>query len=185
MGALSPSVTGTNAPGIMATPNGRQIYLLGSDYQPGMTEIDTATGAFTLGYALSRSSQNLLTALTSASAALGADVTLNNTGTYFDGPSVSLGSGTWFVCGSVVLLDTVVAGKFYIKLWDGTTVISSGFLWVNNISFGGTSSISGIITNPAGNVRISVQDSTGTNGKILYNSSGNSKDSHITAVRIA
>jgi len=45
MGALSPSVTGTNSPGIMATPNGRQIYLLGSDYQPEMTEIDTATGA--------------------------------------------------------------------------------------------------------------------------------------------
>jgi len=29
----------------MVTPNGRQIYLAGSDYQAEMTEIDTATGA--------------------------------------------------------------------------------------------------------------------------------------------
>jgi len=43
-GAQSPSVTGDNPPAIMATPNGQQIYLAGSDYQSVLTEIDTATG---------------------------------------------------------------------------------------------------------------------------------------------
>lgn len=44
-GAQSPSVTGVNPPAILATPNGQQIYLAGSDFQPELTEIDTATGA--------------------------------------------------------------------------------------------------------------------------------------------
>jgi DNA-binding beta-propeller fold protein YncE len=43
-GSQSPSVSGSNPPAIMATPNGRQIYLAGSDYQAELTEIDTATG---------------------------------------------------------------------------------------------------------------------------------------------
>ena len=43
-GSQSPSVTGSNPPAIMATPNGRQIYLAGSDYRAALTEIDTATG---------------------------------------------------------------------------------------------------------------------------------------------
>lgn len=43
-GAQSPSVTGDNPPAIMATPNGRQIYLAGSDFQSQLTEVDVATG---------------------------------------------------------------------------------------------------------------------------------------------
>ena len=44
-GSQSPSVTGSNPPAIMATPNGKQVYLAGSDFQSVLTEIDTATGA--------------------------------------------------------------------------------------------------------------------------------------------
>lgn len=123
-------------------------------------------------------------ALTSSTAALGADVALNNTANYFDGPSVNLGStGTWLVSGTVTLNETTAAG-FFVKLWDGTTVIASA---AASIPATGTVavSVSGVITSPAGNVKISVRDQTATSGNIKFNTSGNSKDSHITAVRIA
>lgn len=119
-------------------------------------------------------------------ASLGSDVALNNTGTYFDGPSVAQGtSGTWFVSGTVTLIDAGAVAIFRCKLWDGTTVIASG-LGTNDSGLNAVSvSLSGFITSPAGNLRISCRDITGTNGQILADESGNGKDSTITAVRIA
>lgn len=114
---------------------------------------------------------------------LGADVLLNNTANYFDGPSVAQGSsGTWFASGTVTLLDTSAAAAF-VKLWDGTTVIAS---CVVGLAAGNTdiATLSGYISNPTGNIRISVRDASNTSGKIIFNGSGNSKDSTITAVRI-
>lgn len=123
--------------------------------------------------------------LSTASNILGADVNLNNTANYFDGPSMAQGtSGTWFVSGTVTLTDSAISG-FYCKLWDGTTVIAST---IQNLSGAGgqvTATLSGYITNPAGNIRISCRDALTTNGKILFNGTGNSKDSSIFGVRIA
>jgi hypothetical protein len=48
-----------------------------------------------------------------------------------------------------------------------------------------TVSLSGYIINPAGNLRISCRDTTSTSGVILFNNSGLSKDSTITAIRVA
>lgn len=117
---------------------------------------------------------------------LGADVALNNTGLYFDGPSIAQGAtGTWWVSGTVTLVDTASGSGFVGKLWDGTTVIASAA----TINFGSsgftTMTLSGFITNPAGNLRISCKDNTTVNGKISFNTSGNSKDSTISAYRIA
>ena len=60
-------------------------------------------------------------ALTYYTASLGADVSLTNTATYFDGPSVAQGtSGTWLVTAHVT-----VAGNndnIFAKLWDGTKI---------------------------------------------------------------
>jgi hypothetical protein len=57
----------------------------------------------------------------------GADVPLNNTANYFDGPSTAQGaSGTWFAAGTITLTDTGTTAIYACKLWDGTTVISSG-----------------------------------------------------------
>lgn len=124
---------------------------------------------------------------TSLTNSLGADVLLNNAANYFDGPSVAQGTtGTWYVSGTVTVVDTSAAPSLSAKLWDGTTVISStmfGTAGAANSFY--TLSISGIITSPAGNLRISVKDTTSTSGKILFNQSGNSKDSTITAIRIA
>ena len=121
---------------------------------------------------------------TPITASLSADVALNNTANYFDGPSVAQGtSGTWFVSGQVTILDLSIA-NFQFKLWDGTTVISSGFV-TYGASYFGLVSFSGYIVSPAGNLRISVRDSSTAAGKIIFNQTGSSKDSTITAIRIA
>lgn len=117
---------------------------------------------------------------------LSGNVALNNTGTYFDGPSVAQGSvGTWFVSGTVTVIDTAGIAGFKAKLWDGTTIIAS----TNNSSITAGAalalSLSGFITSPVGNLRISVNDQTSTSGIIENNASGNGKDSTITAFRIA
>ncbi len=116
---------------------------------------------------------------------LGADVALNNTANYFDGPSVAQGtSGTWFVSGTVTLIDTTGVCNYFCKLWDGTTVIASVAQRGTGLSNYAVVSLSGFITSPAGNLRISCRDTTNTTGSILFNATGNSKDSTITAIRI-
>jgi hypothetical protein len=126
---------------------------------------------------------SLLSSLTNS---LGADVSLSNTTLYFDGPSVAQGTtGTWFVSGTVTIVDTSGAAAFQVKLWDGTTVVASTQGLTNAANVVGSISVSGVIASPAGNLRISVKDLNFASGKILFNNSGNSKDSTITAVRIA
>lgn len=116
---------------------------------------------------------------------IGANVNLNNTANYFDGPSVAQGtSGTWYVSGNVSLSDASGAATYLIKLWDGTTVIDSTGI---NVAAGAVANVhlSGAITSPAGNLRISVRDTSFTTGLINASASGNGKDATITAFRIA
>lgn len=115
---------------------------------------------------------------------LSGDVNLNNTAAFFDGPSIAQGtSGTWFVSGNVTLLDTSTA-VYSVKLWDGTTVVAST-LMTGTANFQINVALSGFITSPAANLKISVSDISNTSGKIKFNLTGNSKDSTITAIRIA
>ena len=125
------------------------------------------------------------TMLSPITASLGADVALNNTGLFFDGPSVAQGStGTWFASGQIVVTDTAGAATCIAKLWDGTTIIASQVLVSSGAGVRIVFSLAGFITSPAGNLRISVQDASSTSGGIRFNSSGSSKDSTITAIRI-
>lgn len=116
---------------------------------------------------------------------LTADVALNNTANYFDGPSVAQGAaGTWIVAGRVTVKDTGGAADFLVKLWDGNTVIDSAFVSATSAATRWAVPLFGVLKSPAGNLRISVRDSTLTSGKILFNESGNSMDSTIIAFRI-
>lgn len=122
------------------------------------------------------------TALTNS---LSGDVALNNTASVFVGPTVSQGTtGTWFATGTVTITDTSGPANFLAILTDGTTVFASAATQNRLANSPVTISLSGFIASPAGNIRISVQDTTSTSGTILFNSTGNSKDSTITAVRI-
>lgn len=124
--------------------------------------------------------------LNAITVSLGADVNLTATGVYVDGPSIAQGStGTWSVSGSVTLLDTSALATFSCKLWDGTTVIASGSATTQGASLPVVMSLSGFLATPAGNLRISCADGNGVPvGRIKFNTSGNSKDSTISAFRI-
>lgn len=121
--------------------------------------------------------------LGTASNTLASPVLLNNTANYFTGPSMAQGTtGTWFVSGTVTLFETAAA-IFQCKLWDGTTVIANS--WANVTASGtGTISLSGIITSPAGNMRISCRDQTTVNGQISATFGDGGKDSTIWGIRI-
>lgn len=122
--------------------------------------------------------------LTVITNSLAGDVAINDAGLYFTGPTVSQGTaGTWLVSGQVTCTDTSGAVAIVAKLWDGTTVIASGSSVNAAANNPVVISLSGSLPSPAGNLRISVITST-TTGKILFNQTGNSKDSTITAVRI-
>ena len=120
---------------------------------------------------------------TTASNLLAADVTLTNANTYYDGPSVSLGAGTWLVLGAISGDDGVTASIFTAKLWDGSTVWASGQAngYDVNIAVGATVALGGTTT-----VKISVA-TTSTSGKIkaatVVNGAGNNA-SWLTAVQI-
>jgi len=123
--------------------------------------------------------------LPSITNSLSADVNLNNTSNYFDGPSCAQGTtGTWLATGTICLTDTGGATFFEVKLWDGTTVIASAATTSIAASDGISLSLSGVISSPAGNIRMSARDSGFPTGKILFNVSGLSKDSTLTVIRI-
>lgn len=115
---------------------------------------------------------------------LGADVIITTAGTYYDGPSVAQGTaGTWLVTGTVSTVDTS-SGVWSYKLWDGTTLIASANDSENVGTIKNVVSLSGVITNPAGNLRISATSTNSGSARFLANGSGLAKDSTITAVRI-
>jgi hypothetical protein len=154
------------------------------------TNIAANTAAITAlqspGNGLANSSGSLGVSLAKITASLGADVALNNTANFFDGPSVAQGTtGTWFVSGTVTLVDTAGAAQFQCKLWDGTTVISSSAASSAGANFFASVSLSGYLASPAANIRISVKDISSVSGKISFNQSGTLKDSTLSAYRIA
>lgn len=113
------------------------------------------------------------------------DTDLTNTANYFLGPSVAQGSsGTWWCSGSVTVLDTAGGATFSVKMWDGAaSVAASGYAITTVANQAANIAMSGYVASPAGNMRISVKDSTATTGKIKFNASGNSRDSLISCFR--
>lgn len=127
--------------------------------------------------------QNLASPITASTSV---DIATNSTSTYFDGPTIAQGSsGKWFASGAVTVIDTAASRNFNCKLWDGTTVIASATVSTGGANFSAVVPLSGFIAFPSSNLRISVNEPGGTNGKIQFNQSGNAKDSTITAYRIA
>lgn len=119
---------------------------------------------------------------------LGANVNMTSTGTYFTGPSIAQGTaGTWWVSGTVTVSNNTGGDVLDVKLWDGSTVIASARATMTSVGVAYYESIalSGYITEPAGNLRVSVSPVTRTDGFIAFNVSGNGKDSTISAIRIA
>lgn len=125
--------------------------------------------------------------LTSVTASLASSVNLS-TAAFTDGPSVTAGSsGTWLVIGNICF-NTAANPTVLLKLWDGTSVIAQTVFTATagNII---DNELSGVITTPAGNLKLSGQIAVagGTGGFLAISGVGVSSStnaSNITAVRI-
>lgn len=145
----------------------------------------TVTTAGT-GLTLTGGGSTLNVSLSSFTNFLSGDVAMSSANTYFVGPNTSSGaqSGLWFVTGQVSISNT--AGDVaFCKMWDGTTVIASTPLsrLESTNTIAKQFPLSGTISSPAGNVRIECQ-ANDTTSIMVFNKSGNSKDSGITMHRI-
>ncbi len=140
-----------------------------------------ATGQFTPVVGGTSTTSGFMTILTKSTTA---DITLNSTSTFFDGAAVSQGSsGIWYVTATMLGFEGGAgASYFWAKLHDGTSVIASGVCSVG-VSFPGSVSLSGVISNPAGNLRISMLPGRASS-TALFNYTGFSRDCTITAIRI-
>lgn len=138
-----------------------------------------------VGLAGGSSNAALAVSLTTLTNSISSDISLNNTSSYFDGPVVAQGSsGKWLATGQVTVRDNAGVAIVVAKLWDGTTIIDSGAVSIPAAGEVMMMPLSGVITSPSGNIRISCKDQTSASGLILANQSGNAKDSTITVVRI-
>lgn len=119
---------------------------------------------------------------------LGANVNMTATGTFYTGPSITLGTGKWFVSGFVTVRNTVGGDTVIAKMWDGgSKTIGSTIAHVVSVSgtsFAAQIHFSGFITDPAGAVQISVRPVFRTDGAITFNASGAGNDSRISAFRV-
>lgn len=159
---------------------------IGAATTAGVSSVGGLSGAITLGTGLNTSGASLVLSASSLTNSLAGDVTLNNTTSYFTGPTTAQGtSGTWLATATVTVVDSVGAAAFDIRIWDGTTVFASSSGFTSGAAVVGTLSVSGVISSPAGNITVQVKDKSSTSGLIKSNVTGSSKDSTLTVVRIA
>jgi hypothetical protein len=112
-------------------------------------------------------------------------VAMVSNATYYDGPSVPQGTaGTWFVSGEVTVSAVAANDQIIAKLWDGTTLIASGYAQPSN-GLIVTIHLSGFLSAPAGNLRLSARNVTSNGGTIATGNGIDAKASTITAFRIA
>lgn len=115
--------------------------------------------------------------------AIAADVALTLANTYYDGPSISLPSGTWLLTGAVALMG--LGTDFgQAKLWDGSTVYASG----ETPGGRGSIAVSGIaVLGATTTIKISsAATATGVTMKAaMYDNPVGNNSSYLVAMRIA
>lgn len=79
-------------------------------------------------------------ALSSASAALAADVSLTTSNQWYDGPGVSLEAGTWLVAATITQVRAATTAEtIYGRLTTGTTHYASTQMYHPSVNGGGAS----------------------------------------------
>lgn len=130
--------------------------------------------------------------LTSASAALGADVQLTTSNTWYDGPSVSLAAGTWLVSSHTTLVRTATTAITYFnRISTGTVHYASTQAYQASVANHSDSvSLSAVITLvETTTIKIQTTTNAGASTALMKaattaNGSGNNA-TQIVAVKIA
>ena len=109
----------------------------------GLTNGDTLVWSNTQGKWV-----NTTAALTSASSALSADVTLDVSGNWYDGPTVSLSAGTWLVTATATFFrGATTQTTWFARISDGTTHYASTQAYSPSVIGSGVScSLQAIVT---------------------------------------
>lgn len=170
----------------------------GAPSAPAMTQVAGTTWDMPLATALINDAGTILVlderqflplTANTAESSLAADVPMSVINTYYDGPSVVLGPGTWFLTGTVTVEYGTVNNDVTAKLWNGTVVESSTEASAHTVAQKQVSlSLSGIVTIASGTEtwKISVANQR-TDGNILAaaptNGAGNNA-SFLRAIRI-
>lgn len=170
----------------------------GAPSAPAMTQVAGTTWDMPLATALINDAGTILVlderqflplTANTAESSLAADVPMSVINTYYDGPSVVLGPGTWLLTGTVTVEYGTVNNNVTAKLWNGTTVEASTEAAVHTVAQLQLSlSLSGIVTIASGTEtwKISVANQR-TDGNILAaaptNGAGNNA-SFLRAIRI-
>lgn len=130
-------------------------------------------------------------ALPILSNAISGDVTLVNSATWYDGPSISLTAGTWLMTGHILVKNSG-GGAMTARLWDGTTTYSSSecLFELSSVTDYQTLPVSWILTTASTpTLKISAASTTGSSTSLIKaacadNAVGNTA-SVLVAVRIA
>lgn len=117
---------------------------------------------------------------------LGSNIALNNTGLWIAGPTLTLGTGTWFVFGGVTINAAASGARVGVRLTDGTNIKDSGSTtWASAVTPAIVRfSLSGVFTNPGAAVRIEGNNADSTGGGFVYNQTGMGRDCTLKAIRI-
>jgi len=127
--------------------------------------------------------------ITSQTANLGSNVTITNANTFYDGVTISLAAGTWLLIGTMYVDDaSSTGGTVTAKLWDGTTVTSSGEVYPVTSGAQIFITLSGIVS-PTTTTTYKMSAATSQNIHIIkaaavQNGAGNNAN-QINAIKIA
>jgi hypothetical protein len=123
---------------------------------------------------------------------LGADVVLNNTGTWFSGPntgSIGANGQKWLILATATMLDTAGVARLHARITDGSGVQAESAAVSVAASDEVVVSLSVVVTlSGATTFTLAARDSTSTSGKLLTTetaSGASNLASSITAVRLS
>lgn len=182
--------------------NGRVLYdnngVLGEKAVTGTGDVVLATSPTLVTPALGTPASGNLTNCTgfpgasSVTAFLGADVALNNTANYFDGPntgSIGANGQMWFLTATGTYTDTSAAATIVLAIYNGTSYICSSVSSVAATNFMASHTVSAVVTlSAATTFTLRARDVSTTNGSLLTSGSASAvanKATSITAVRLS
>lgn len=159
--------------------------LMGQEIQAGSLQRLTYTSSGTGQWQLQDYTKPVIPglALSNVTSTSTGSFTLSSSSAFTDTVFVTQGTtGVWYASGTVTILNSANADQPIAKLWDGTTEIASAQSRINVSTTYISISLSGIITNPAGNIRIS---GLSLNSSVVVSTgAAGLKGSVLTAIRI-
>lgn len=170
---------GTNA----STFGNNAVVVITAGSMTGVLPAANGTVLTSNGTAWGPATQAAALAANPVSNSLSANITFNTS--FTDGPSINVGNvGTWFVSGGLTY-QLATAGTADFIIWDGVTLIQSGSNAPQGVGASAQSSLSGIITNPQGNLKLSILVNTSVGTLRSKTFGGSNLATYIAAYRIA